>query len=375
MTLRPRWLAAFTAASMTFSSVAQDQPVPATTTTTTTLAPGSAPIVEGAPVVTSSTSQPLLTVEAGVTFLRRSRPHRKGVIGELVNLDTNERLRTVTTESLDFDFEAGTNLMLRIHNQAGGSLDIRWLGLDSFSDRSNLETEEFDPIGTTTPTSPFGFVLEEGAETGGIRARAKSWFHSLQVGRTNIMRDDDEMTVTNYVGVRYIYFRDLIEIERAGSVDFENYGWVGNNNLFGGEVGLDVARHYGFLTLGAKGKIGGYYNRAELKGHYDLSIGSQPNVAPINFKTSADEFSGFSGVLDLGIYSTIHASRNFALKFGYDFMIITNLVNGSENLQPSVLNVTPVPGALPLIAPGALQANGSSVLYLNGLSVSGEVTW
>src|SRR5262245_53398297 len=81
MTARSHWLAVFTAASMTAASVAQNQAVPVGPSGPVgTMGPP--PVTEGAPVVLESGSPSLLTVEAGVTFLRRSRPHRKGVIGE-----------------------------------------------------------------------------------------------------------------------------------------------------------------------------------------------------------------------------------------------------------------------------------------------------
>jgi hypothetical protein len=380
MTARFTWFALMSAASMTVVATAQDTtatltPVPPTAlrVAPTTEGVSTGPVAEN--IVISPNSPTLLTFEAGVTFLRRSRPHRSGLIGEVLNLDTDVVLREVSTRSIDFEFEAGPNVMVRLHDQHNGTWDLRWLGLDSWSDRVSLETEDADPIGTRTPVSPFAFVLEEGAELGGIRARAHSYFHSVQFGRTGVVCDSDERTVTHYLGFRYFYFRDALEIERAGTVDNEAYGWGGNNNLFGGEIGVDCARHYGFMTFGAKARAGGYFNYADLKGQYNLSVGSQPNVPPVSFQTESDDFTGVSGVLDLGVYSTIHANQHFSLKFGYDFMVLTNLVAGSENMQPTLLTITPVPGSFPLVTRGSLDAHGNSTVLLHGLSVTGEVVW
>ena len=395
MTLRSTWLALLALSTSIATTRAQDPGTPkastarsmaASTAPQSLIAPNGPVVVSNgqvvgmngqdvAPIEMNGNSPTLLTVEAGVTFLRRSRPNRNGLIGELLNLDTDEVLQSVGTKSLDFDFEAGPNLMLRIHNGCGGSYDFRWLGLDSWSDRTVLETEDADPIGTRTPVSPFAFVLEEGAEFGGIRARARSVFHSLQAGRTGVMSESEEYTLTNYFGFRYFYFRDSIDIERAGTVDNEAYGWAANNSLVGGEIGLDIGKHYGFLTLGAKGRIGGYANFANLKGNYDLTVGSQPGIAPVSFQTESDEFTGFSGVFDLGIYSTIHHNRNFALKFGYDLIILTNLVAGTENMQPTLITITPVPGTFPTVTRGGLEAHGNSTVVLHGLSVTGELSW
>jgi hypothetical protein len=331
--------------------------------------------VEPTPVDFGPVYQPVLTFEAGVNFLTRSSPHRNGKIGDLVNLDTDETLASVNTRNIDYRFEAAPDLMVRFHGCNGSSFDLRWVGLDSWDVSASLQTDLPDPIGTRTPVSPFAFVLEQGAETGGIEARVHSYFHSFQAGRTGVVTDSECYTVTNYVGFRYIYFRDAIEIDRVGTVDNEGYGWGANNNLIGGEIGLDCARHYGFLSLGAKGRIGGYFNDAHLKGSYDITIGSTPGFAPVDFKTNSDSFTGFSGVLEGGIYSTVHASQHFALKLGYDVIIMTNLVLGTENMSPNLITVTPIPGAFPNVSPGQLHAHGDGLVFVHGFSVTGEVNW
>jgi hypothetical protein len=330
--------------------------------------------VVAGPVDFTPAYQPHFSIEAGVNFLSRSSPGRKGLIGQLVNLDTDEVLSSVETKDINYRFEAGPDLTFRFHGN-NGSFDLRWLGLDSWSDRATLETEDADPIGTTTPVSPFAFVLEEGAELGGIRARAHSYFQSFQAGRTTIVSENECYILTNYVGFRYIYFRDAIEIERAGTVDNEGYGWGSNNNLVGGEVGLDIGKHYGFLTLGAKARVGGYANFADLNGSYDITIGSTQGFAPIDFQVPSDDFRGFTGVFDLGVYSTIHANRHFSLKFGYDVIMMTNLVMATENMQPSLITVTQVPDAFPIVTPGQLNARGDSFVVVHGFVVTGEVTW
>jgi len=331
--------------------------------------------VAAEPVSLSPAYQPYLTFEGGVNFLKRRDPHRGGLIGQVVNLDTDEVARSLTTNTIDYRFEAAPDLTLRIYRGECSSFSLRYFGTDSMEAGKSLLTQDNDPIGTRTPVSPFGFVLEQGAEAGGIEARANSYFHSVQAGWTNILSDDECRTVSSYVGFRYIYFRDALAIERAGTVDNEEYGWAGTNNLIGLETGLDVARHYGFITLGAKGKIGGYLNEARLKGAYSITIGTQPGFAPTSVETPRDEFSGFSGVVDLGLYARVIANQHFALRFGYDFLLMTNLVLGTDNMQPTLITVTPVPGGLPVVTPGSVEAHGNSTMWLHGLSVLMEVTW
>jgi hypothetical protein len=351
------------------SSRAQETPAPVVVG-----APGPGPVVVE-PGAFAPVRQQSMTVEAGVNFLTRSSPHRNGKIGELVNLDTDEVLASARTKDIDYRFEAGPDLTLRFHGNGGGSFDLRWVGVDNWNVGASLSTDLPDPVGTRTPVSPFAFVLEQGATEGGITAKANSYFHSFQAGRTGVVSESDDYTLTNYIGFRYIYFRDSIEIDRVGTVDNEGYGWGANNNLLGFETGLDYANHYGFLSLGAKGRIGGYVNYAHLKGSYDITVGSQQGYAPVDFRTPSDGFTGFSGVLDGGVYATVHASRNFALKVGYDVIFMTNLVLGTENMSPSLILVTPVPNNLPTVSPGELRAHGNSVVFVHGFSVTGEVSW
>src|SRR5262249_36764444 len=149
---------------------------------------------EGAPVEFTGGSPSRWTFEGGVSFLSRGSPNRKGTIGELVNFDTGETFNSVNTRIIDFPFEAGPNLAARYHFDGCRSFDLRWVGLDQWSDTVFLNTDQADPIGTRTPISPFGFVLEQGADLGGIEAKANSYFQSVQAGFTTTVSESENYT-------------------------------------------------------------------------------------------------------------------------------------------------------------------------------------
>ena len=80
-------------------------------------------------------------------------------------------------------------------------------------------------------------------------------------------------------------------------------------------------------------------------------------------------------VAAVAIWYNVGAKDEPKGKTGFAHLFEHLMFNGSENLQPTLLTVTPVPGAFPVVSAGSLEAHGNSVLYLHGLSVTGEVTW
>ncbi|HVJ81128.1 MAG TPA: BBP7 family outer membrane beta-barrel protein [Planctomycetia bacterium] len=326
----------------------------------------------GAPAIVERSNAPLLYGRVEAMFMWRSAPD-KVLLGSEVSSDTGATLRTVTAGDYQSDGVAGARVTLGRYLCNDKAFEVSWLGIERWVGTADLITDSQSAVFTTTPISPFGFVVEEGATAGGIINTASTRLHWLQAGIRKTIKDDECGVVSWFAGPYWMYFRDRSETTRSGSQDSESYSFDGSNQIFGGVAGLDLGKRVGFLILGVRstGGIGANWNT--LKGSYSLGT-PRTDIAPVSFLTE-DSGSSLMGVWNLGLYMDVQWTQQFKMHFGYDFYVMTGILQGSEQVQPTLAVGTVDAAGVQTVVPGRLSRDVDGTLFLNGLSVGFEFIW
>ena len=142
----------------------------------------------------------------------------------------------------------------------------------------------------------------------------------------------------------------------------DNWGNNCNNNLYGGQIGLDSMlwnSGKGFRLEGLV-KAGAYYNAASQTSTYSN------DVAPVNEFITVNSPAGAAFVGEVGLTGVVPLRRNLDLRVGYFGLWLQGLAQPTQQLSGQTLTATAP-------ATGTLTANGS--LVLQGVSLGLEGRW
>jgi hypothetical protein len=139
-----------------------------------------------------------------------------------------------------------------------------------------------------------------------------------------------------------------------------------NNNLFGGQIGLDTmlwqpSKHF---RLEGLVKAGAYYNSAYQSSSYQNYVGGVPFEGNSGSAGSSPAVCSFAG--ELGLTGVVPICCNVDFRFGYFGLWLTSLAQPTNQLSNQLL----VPNAPTYTS---LTTNGNVVLQ--GLSLGLEGRW
>jgi hypothetical protein len=142
----------------------------------------------------------------------------------------------------------------------------------------------------------------------------------------------------------------------------DNWGNNSNNNLYGGQIGLDSMlwnSGKGFRLEGLV-KAGAYYNAASQTSTYSN------DVAPVNEFITVNSPAGAAFVGEVGLTGVVPLRRNLDLRVGYFGLWLQGLAQPTQQLSGQTLTAGSP-------ASGTLTANGG--LVLQGVSLGLEGRW
>ena len=142
----------------------------------------------------------------------------------------------------------------------------------------------------------------------------------------------------------------------------DNWGNNSNNNLYGGQIGLDSMlwnSGKGFRLEGLV-KAGAYYNAASQTSTYSN------DVAPVNEFITVNSPAGAAFVGEVGLTGVVPLRRNLDLRVGYFGLWLQGLAQPTQQLSGQTLTATAP-------ATGTLTTNGG--LVVQGVSLGLEGRW
>ena len=142
----------------------------------------------------------------------------------------------------------------------------------------------------------------------------------------------------------------------------DTWGNNSNNNLYGGQIGLDSMlwnSGKGFRLEGLV-KAGAYYNAASQTSTYSN------DVTPVNGSITVNSPAGAAFVGEVGLTGVVPLRRNLDLRVGYFGLWLQGLAQPTQQLSGQTLSATLPPS-------GTLTTNGGVILQ--GVSLGLEGRW
>lgn len=285
------------------------------------------------------------------------------------------RPSVLVTEDVDFDFETGLRAIAGMPLDARTQIEAEYFGVG-----------EFDGNQATLVRPPGPFALNSiytllNQTPIAYQADGETELHS---GELNLRRTGGSCRTTNSVliGLRYMHIRDSLQLDTFGfppiadaPLAFETTSADAKNNLFGIQLGGDVGFHWDYfhLTAGAEGFV--YANFYESDARNVISDPSGFFLVPAGggtFRNSTDEDNKATAGIgaQINVDAAFNLTENVILHAGYNFLAISDLALGSEQL-PEV-RPSPLRGAR-ISNPDRSKELGS--LFLHGPSAGLEFRW
>lgn len=127
-----------------------------------------------------------------------------------------------------------------------------------------------------------------------------------------------------------------------------------NNDMFGVQIGGELAEYYGDWSWGGRFKAGGLVNFAQRRDSAEV-IG---DASPARFNAASDDH--LAVLLEAGINTTYHFSPNFTGRLGYDFMYVTGIADAPNNAS---------------LSPAFSRFEITNDAYYHGLTLGFEMLW
>jgi hypothetical protein len=204
-------------------------------------------------------------------------------------------------QDFDFDYEAGIDVSVMRRLGECRALEIRYMGVDDWSDR--LEGE-----------IPVGNIGDFQVGDIPVGATYSSALHSTEI---NLRRQWSDR-ITTLAGFRWV------EVDEELGLDVFDYPILGSdadNHMYGFQLGgeLLIWDRGGPLQVTSGAKAGVYYNRSDVT--FSLDIPSPPAPFPISgSETFKDSHTSFLGEWD--VTAKVALTENIAVRASYELMWI-----------------------------------------------------
>jgi len=252
------------------------------------------------------------------------------------------RARVPTTENLEARQNNGLQALFGVDLLYGNSLEFSGFILDKSYDR-DLITGLSEPspanagngVYIATTFNIIGDPTDDGLSV--YNNYFESIYRSQQWGaQANLILDWDRDGLLQFrpiVGFRYYQleeqlFQRGLYSDPAGVADvLTTIDSQTRNSLYGPQLGFRSEIVTKWLTLGVEPKVGFMVNdqRAVVTSNM-LRFQGDP------LTTSVDDYTGFSAVVDIGLYGKVHLTENFSIRAGWNFLWVGRVARPENSI-------------------------------------------
>lgn len=286
------------------------------------------------------------------------------------------RPRLLVTEDVDFDFETGFRVLAGTMLNQCTQVEVEYFGIENFNGN---EATIARPAGPFALNSVYTLLNQTPLR---YKADGETALHN---GELNLRRTSGSCGVTTsaLVGLRYMHIRDQLKLDTFGPppatvaqiLSFESTSADTRNNIFALQLGGDLGFHreYFSLTAGVEGFL--YANFYDSDARNTIVDPTGFFLTPAGggtFRDSKDEDKKATmGVgAQINLDAAINVTENIILHGGYNFLALSDVALGSEQL-PEV-RLAPARGVR-ISNPDRSKELGS--LFFHGPSAGIEVRW
>ncbi len=281
----------------------------------------------------------------------------------------------LSSDSLTFDDEFGSRVVVQRQLGAGGNIEFNWLGGFNFASHASVSDPTqglFSVLSDYGRSPPLGFNETDFANFHSIAY--SSAFNSYELMYRRRWQGRNCRLQGSYIaGVRYVQLTEDFDhsTRRPGAPNvapsffFMDYSVGTNNSLTGLQIGGDAwLSVIPGLSFGGEAKAGVYGNHS----HQNTSI--RATSIPDGFaETLRSDDVAFIGELNaMAIY---RINYHWTFRAGYDVLFMDGLALAIENFNPGQPFVTN-----PVLAPSRVPSyNDNGQLLLHGWNVGLEYLW
>lgn len=282
---------------------------------------------------------------ADALYLRRNN----GSINQPVVLQDGTGATLLATHTSDFDFRWGQSYVIGYRPNPIVSWEASYYSVQGWS--ASAVAAEPSQLDLPLPLSAGTFDYF-GADA--MRLSYRTQLHNIEANGLRSLND----WFSVLAGFRYLNLNERFNINSSDSTyGTSDYNVHTNNNLIGGQIGSRLQRCWGRLGLSLTGKAGLFGNAI----HQRQLIGDLNNTLILrDVRSDGDRFSFVS---DLSLLATCRLTENFALRGGYNLILINQVALAPDQLDFSVNSVS------------GRRLNCSGDVFLHGVNLGLEARW
>lgn len=257
--------------------------------------------------------------QAEALFLRRDNQ----LSNQAVVIDDATLATRLSTRSLDGDTGVGQRFLLgRLLNE-NSAVEVSYFGINDWQSAASVA----DANNLDIPDPLVGHARDfDSADS--MRVTNASNLHNVELNWWQTISGTQSNGTSLLFGARYLHFTDVFNINSTdddGTIS--DYNIRARNNLFGAQVGARSARNYEYWGWDAIGKAGLFGNAAE-QGQF---VGDNGNATVLRDTSSNRGSAAF--VADLNASATLHLTKTWSLRGGYNLMWIEGVALAGNQLD------------------------------------------
>ena len=182
---------------------------------------------------------------------------------------------------------------------------------------------------------------------------------ALQPSGTWIRHAASSQIRSGFLGLRGVTLKENITYTAGDGTNTTGIYKVGtNNDMFGVQLGGEIAEYYSNWAAGGRFKAAGLVNFADRKDSVTVFDNGFGNSVPARFHDANDEH--LAVLLEAGLFTVYQFSPNFTGRIGYDFMYLTGIADAPNNAN---------------LSPSFSRFEVTNDAYYHGLTVGFEMLW
>lgn len=271
----------------------------------------------------------------------------------------------LNTDDADFDHEAGLRISAQRVILPGAFLEFSYVGIGNYSGGEDIfgNGDLYSALSEFGTNPPGGFAETDGGDLQAFGVSNR--FDSFELNLRRFWTSADNWWQGSYWGgIRYVRVEDDAIMISQGSGGSLLYGIGAVNDLFGAQIGGDLAlRLTTRLTMTGFAEVGVYGNRGKQDTRLEFG-GVTLNEDAVEKRASM--------VAEGGVLGTFRITPRSTFRFGYQVIYIDGIALASDAFNFETTGAAPLGTAL---AGRSGQINDNGHALYHGPTIGFECTW
>jgi hypothetical protein len=288
----------------------------------------------------------------------------------------SEVLRSLTTDDVRFDHEAGFRVLLGYQFDEAWSVEASYFAVNSWQGTASIRNSDplYSPAaGSLTNSLNSPYLLLQGGNPDQYTVDYRSRLDSAEVNLRWLSPAIGCWSASALGGIRYLRVHEDFALTatdpRIGfpEVAVERTSVVTKNDLIGLQLGGEISRCWGRVELAVLGKAGLFANFAEHR--ISNTQTNNPDFSPgtVSRLLTQQSHTRWATSLELGLRASYQINDHVVVYAGYEALLVSGLALAPEQLDAALHNdiarssITPRRTGEKLNQSGRLLYHGPSV--------------